>query len=122
MREIKKAVKLTFIILAALLLCFTPLNVAKIVLLSYHSDITHITHEALVMFFFFSLSLSFFNSLLNPVIYALRMNQFRVAFIELVFRTDVETEKPRFLRVRNSLVRVNVEQDKKDKFNKMCWQ
>ena len=118
----KKAVKLTFIILAALLLCFTPVNVAKIVLLSYHSDITHITHEALVMFFFFSLSLSFFNSLLNPVIHALRMNQFRVAFIELVFRTDVETEKPRFLRVRNSLVRVNVEQDKKDKFNKMCWQ
>ena len=92
------------------------------VLLSYHSDITHITHEALVMFFFFSLSLSFFNSLLNPVIYALRINQFRVAFIELVFRTDVETEKPRFLRVRNSLVRVNVEQDQKDKFNKMCWE
>ena len=118
----KKAVKLTFIILAASLLCFTPVNVAKMVLLSYHSDITHITHEALVMFFFFSLSLSFFNSLLNPVIYALRMNQFRVAFIELVFRTDVETEKPRFLRVRNSLVRVNVEQDKKDKFNKMCWE
>ena len=77
LREIKKAVKLTFIILAALLLCFTPLNVAKIVLLSYHSDIVHITHEALVMFFFFSLSLSFFNSLLNPVIYALRVS-FRV--------------------------------------------
>lgn len=100
----KKAVKLTFIILAALLLCFTPLNVAKIVLLSYHSDIAHITHEALVMFFFFSLSLSFFNSLLNPVIYALRMNQFRVAFIEVVFRADEEIEMPRFLRVRNSLV------------------
>ena len=115
----KKAVKLTFVILAALLLCFTPLNVAKIVLLSYHSDITH---EALVMFFFFSLSLSFFNSLLNPVIYALRMNQFRVAFIEMVFRTDEEIEMPRFLRVCNSLVRVNVEQDKKDKLNKMCWE
>lgn len=122
LREIKKAVKLTFIILAALLLCFTPLNVAKIVLLSYHSDIAYITHEALVMFFFFSLSLSFFNSLLNPVIYALRMNQFRVAFIEMVFRTDEEIEMPRFLRVRNSLVRVNVEQDKKDKLNKMCWE
>ena len=122
LREIKKAVKLTFIILAALLLCFTPLNVAKIVLLSYHSDIVHITHEALVMFFFFSLSLSFFNSLLNPVIYALRVNQFRVAFIEMVFRTDEEIEMPRFLRVRNSLVRVNVEQDKKDKLNKMCWE
>ena len=50
------------------------------------------------------------------------MNQFRVTFIELVFRTDVETEKPRFLRVRNSLVRVNVEQDKKDKLNKMSMQ
>ena len=116
----KKAVKLTFIILAALLLCFTPVNVAKIVLLSYHGDITHITHEALVMFFCFSLSLSFFNSLLNPVIYALRMNQFRVAFIELVFRTDEEIEMPRFLRFRNSLVRVNTEQDKK--YNKMSMQ
>ena len=108
---------ITFPITAVIIVFYT-----KIVLLSYHSDITHITHEALVMFFFFSLSLSFFNSLLNPVIYALRMNQFRVAFIELVFRTDVETEMPRFLRVRNSLVRVNVEQDKKHKLNKMSMQ
>ena len=114
----KKAVKLTFIILAALLLCFTPLNVAKIVLLSYHSDITHITHEALVMFFFFSLSLSFFNSLLNPVIYALRMNQFRVAFIEMVFRTDEEIEMPRFLRVRNSLVRVTLNKTRRTSLTK----
>ena len=65
------------------------------------------------MFFSFSLSLRFFNSFLNPVIYTLRMNQFRVAFIEFVFRTDEEIEMPRFLRVRNSLVRVNVEQKKR---------
>ena len=36
--------------------------------------------------FFFATTLVFLNSLLNPVIYCIRIRQFRVAFIELAFR------------------------------------
>ena len=35
---------------------------------------------------FFALTAVFLNSLLNPVIYCIRIRQFRVAFIELAFR------------------------------------
>ena len=55
--------------------------------------------------------LSFLNSLLKPVIYALRMKQFRVAFIELLFRTvntaDTEETEMRCFSVPNAVVRVN---------------
>ena len=81
----KKAVKLTSIILAALLLCFIPGNVANIVVSRFAG---HVTDEIIFLFAFLSLSLGFLNSLLNPVIYVLRMKQFRVAFIELLFRTE----------------------------------
>ena len=81
----KKAVKLTSIILAALLLCFIPGNVANIVVSRFAG---HVTDEIIFLFAFLSLSLGFLNSLLNPIIYVLRMKQFRVAFIELLFRTE----------------------------------
>ena len=34
-----------------------------------------------------SVSIAFMNSLLNPIIFSVRIRQFRVAFIELLFRT-----------------------------------
>ena len=55
--------------------------------------------------------LSFLNSLLKPVIYALRTKQFRFDFMELLFRTvntaDTEEIEMRFFSVPNAVVRVN---------------
>lgn len=52
--------------------------------------------------------LSFLNSLLNPIIYVVRMRQFRVAFIELLFRTvhtvDAEEIEMRLCGVPNALL------------------
>ena len=49
--------------------------------------------------------------MLKPVIYALRMKQFRVAFIGLLFRTvntaDAEEIEMRFFGIPNAVVRVN---------------
>ena len=109
----KKAVKLTSIILAALLLCFIPANVAQLVASRF---VGHVTDEIIVLFAFLSLSLSFLNSLLNPIIYVLRMKRFRVAFIELLFRTVnsvvAEEIEIRFFGVPNAVGRnEQVQQD-----------
>ena len=106
----KKAVKLTSIILAALLLCFIPGNVANLVVSRFGG---HVTDEIIFLFAFLSLSLSFLNSSLNPIIYVLKMKQFRVAFIELLFRTvntaAAEETEIRFFGVPNAVGRVNRE-------------
>ena len=39
------------------------------------------------MIVFFAITVVFLNSLLNPIIYCIRIRQFRVAIIELTFRT-----------------------------------
>ena len=104
----RKAVKLTSIILAALLLCFIPGNVANLVVPRF---VGHVTDEIIFLFSFLSLSLGFFNSLLNPIIYVLRMKQFRVALIELLFRTvntaAAEEIEIRFFGVPNAVDTVN---------------
>ena len=57
------------------------------------------------------MSLIFLESLFNPIVYALRLRQFRVAIIELLFRTltttDAEKIEMRFSGVLNAVVRVN---------------
>ena len=100
----KKAVKLTAIILAVLLLCLVPSKIA-VMLLRFTSDTAK---EAFFTVFFSSQVLSFLNSLLNPIIYVVRMRQFRVAFIELLFRTvhtvDAEEIEMRLCGVPNALL------------------
>ena len=78
--------------------------------------------EAFFTVFLSSQVLSFLNSLLNPIIYVVRMRQFRVAFIELLFRTvhtvDAEETEIPLCGVPNAVVRVNrvkAEQDQNEK-------
>ncbi|XP_078361640.1 adenosine receptor A2b-like [Oculina patagonica] len=80
----KKAFKLTAIIVSALLLCFIPIGIFRIVLINYRSSMSIITLYAC---FFPAVFIAILNSLLNPLIYSVRMRQFRVAFIELTCRT-----------------------------------
>ena len=79
----KKAVKLTAIILAVLMLCLVPWKIA-VMLVRFTSDTAK---EAFFTVFLSFQVLRFLNSLLNPIIYVVRMKQFWVDFIELLFRT-----------------------------------
>ena len=80
----RKALKLTSIILAVLLLCFLPGFISTLVFTRLG---TEATAEARYLLHSFSVSIVFMNSLLNPIIYSVGIRQFRVAFIELLFRT-----------------------------------
>ena len=66
--------------------------------------------EAVYIFFFSAVTMVLLNSLLNPIIYSIRMRHFRVAFIELIYSTvniaeAQETEK-RVLGAPNAVVRL----------------
>ena len=111
----KKAFKLTSIILVLLILfVLIPTGTLPVVLFSYRE----FTPEAVYLFFSFTMSLVFLDSLLNPIVYALRLRQFRVAIIELLFRTvntvDAEEIEMRFFGGPNAVVRVNRVKDKHD--------
>ena len=110
----KKAFKLTSIILVLLILFVLIPCTLPVVLISYRE----FTPEAVYLFFSFTMSLVFLDSLLNPIVYALRLRQFRVAIIELLFRTvnvvDAEEIEMRFSGGPNAVVRVNRVKDKQD--------
>ena len=110
----KKAFKLTSIILVLLILFVLIPSTLPVVLISYRE----FTPEAVYLFFSFTMSLVVLDSLLNPIVYALRLRQFRVAIIELLFRTvntvDAEEIEMRFFGLPNAVVRVNRVKDKHD--------
>ena len=100
----RKAFKLTSIILAVLLLCFLPGFISALVLTRLG---TEVKTEARYLLHSFSVSIVFMNSLLNPIIYSVRIRQFRVAFIELLFRTvniaQAEQIEMRFFGATNAV-------------------
>ena len=79
----KKVFKLTATIVAVLFFCYLPITVVRIVL--NWSGLMSIKVRFTILFF--SVSFTLFNSFLNPLIYAIRIRQFRVALIELLCRT-----------------------------------
>ncbi|XP_078354497.1 uncharacterized protein LOC144639120 [Oculina patagonica] len=79
----KKAFKLTAIIVLVVLLCYIPICILGIVLIKYQSSMSIIT---LYTCFFSAVFVAILNSLLNALIYSVRMRQFRVAFIEITCR------------------------------------
>ena len=78
----KKAFKLTSTIVRVLLLCYSPLMFSRTVLLNFLEP----SLNTFYIIDFFALTVVFLNSLLNPVIYCIRIRQFRVARIELTLR------------------------------------
>ena len=80
----KKAFKLSAIMVSVLFFCYIPILVLRIVLLNYRSSMPiTILHPC----FFSAVCVAILNSLLNPLIYSVRMRQFRVAFTEIICRT-----------------------------------
>ena len=78
----KKAFYCTIIVLLAISLCYFPANIIVVILISFTKD-SMPGNVKRVMFNLVSL-LPVLNSLFNPVIYAVRIRHFRVAFIQLL--------------------------------------
>lgn len=85
----KKALKITSIVLGTLLICYTPLTVSRMTLPKYRYEISL---NAAYTVFFLAATVALLNSLINPVIYSVRLRQFRVAIIELICRNVNVTE------------------------------
>ena len=78
----KKALKLTTTVLFCLLLTYCPVLVIGILMRNTFFHSLNAAHIALGI----ASCLILLNSLINPVIYCIRRRQFRVAFIEILFR------------------------------------
>ena len=100
----RKSFYTTTIVLLAIILCYIPVNICVVILAALKNKISaYIRHIIL------SLTTTFLllNSLFNPLIYAVRIRYFRVAFIQLLSRKTLaqaeELEKrifqPKRLRV-----------------------
>ena len=86
----KKALKLTTTIILAIGLCYVP----TFVLVFISGGLMRFRSSTLgSSFYHVSVLPMIFNSLLNPVIYTVRKKQFRIAFVELIFKKDFQGAK-----------------------------
>ena len=77
----RRAFKVTSLIVAAILLCSLPMIVIKIVITRFPSLVPL---EEKYMLFLSITSINLLNSFINPIIYAVRLRKFRVAFIDII--------------------------------------
>ena len=75
----KKALKLTTYVVLTMLLFYFPITVIRLVLSKVSLNITYII-------LFIGGFIPILNSVANPIIYAARLRQFRVAFLEIILR------------------------------------
>ena len=110
----KKALKITSIVLGTLLICYTPLTVSRMTLPKYRYEISLNTAYTV---FFLTATVALLNSLINPVIYSVRLRQFRVAIIELICRnvnvTEAEQIEKRLFGRSNAISKREAVQDHK---------
>ena len=108
-----KALKLTSTIIAAVVLCYILSAVSFLVAVRYRSEVSVETYH---IFMCSSWSVSLLNSLVNPLIYSVRLRQFRVAFIELICRTmniaKAEEIEMRLFGTPNAVVRLQAGQQR----------
>ncbi|XP_078354403.1 uncharacterized protein LOC144639011 [Oculina patagonica] len=111
----KKAFNLTALVVSILFLCYIPICVLRVVLIYYWR---HIPLKTVYTCLFSATSVAILNSLLNPLIYSVRMRQFRVAFIELTCRTanvaEAEEIEMRVFGSPNAVVRFEAEQEREE--------
>ena len=80
--EEKKALKVTTIVVFTMLLTYTPIILARVLSGTALMD----TENSMKIAFCLAISMTILNSVINPIIYSLRIRQFRAAFIEIIFR------------------------------------
>ena len=77
----QRTFKVTSLIIAAILLCSLPMVAFRIVISKFPSLLS--LEERYVLFFSVT-SMNLLNSFINPIIYAVRLRKFRVAFIHKI--------------------------------------
>ena len=80
----KKASKLTATVLFFLILCYLPFIVARALVSNHVINSVNLAYIAL----FTGRAAAVLNSLLNPIIFCVRIKQFRVTVIQLMFKKD----------------------------------
>ena len=107
----KKAFKVTVTILCFLILCFLPITFSRILMVN--SVVNSVNSVNLLFIFHFTGVLVItLNSLVNPVIYCVRIRQFRVSLIQLLTRKDAgkaENIERRFFGRVNRVAPENLE-------------
>ena len=80
----KKAFYCTIIVLLAIFLCYFPANIMTAIMISFLKD--SIALNVKYIMYYLLTFLPMLNSLFNPLIYAVRLRYFRVAFIQLLLK------------------------------------
>ena len=78
----KKAFKLTTTLLLILVLTYSPIIIVRILIVKSVINSVNVAYIA----FFAAIVIVHLNSLINPIVYCVRVRQFRVAFIEILLR------------------------------------
>ena len=78
----KKAFKLTTTLLLILVLTYSPIIIVRILIVKSVINSVNVAYIA----FFAAIVILDLNSLINPIVYCVRVRQFRVAFIEILLR------------------------------------
>ena len=86
----KKAFKVTTTVVVFLLLTYLPLYAVLVLLEEYVIDSVNMRY----IVFFITSSMVILNSLINPIIYCIRIRQFRVAFVEILLgKSNAQAEE-----------------------------
>lgn len=78
----KKALKVSTTIVFILIICYLPIMTLRVINFAFGVD--KISSISTHVIFVSSVSLALINSFLNPLIYSVRLRQFRVAIIEII--------------------------------------
>ncbi len=84
----KKALEITTMIISAVSVCYVPSLISKFVLEKLLDNATSVTIEFQVLSVWTAVSI--FNSLVNPLIYTVRKQKVRVAFIQFLLRKTLQ--------------------------------
>ena len=100
----KRALKITTTIVAIVTFSYLPLISVRII---NNTVKNRILTNAMYPVYFSAPSLVLVNSLLNPIIYSIRLRQFRVAFIELILKKNYVQAEQFEQKIFGSVIQVN---------------
>lgn len=104
----KKAFKVTTQIVIVLFLCYLPTIISRIILDKYIPENGILDTTYIVIFS--SGSVVLLNSVINPILYSIKIREFRVAFIEILCKTaKAEEIEMRFFKSPNVVARLEAE-------------
>ena len=111
----QKAFFTTLVIAVQLLrVCYVPTIIGRIVTTTYRSCFTL---EAMYVIFFSTLSISLLNSFINPILYAVKMREFRAVFMDIMCKKENVPDaeiiaETRVMTTSNAAIRLHAHENK----------